>query len=353
MEYTTDLMSEFGRKAPEKKPEAPKPMPKKEPPSIKTVQNREEPPTPAKEAKEIKEKKQNAPKKQESPKKEQKSREDQKARASTAAPVKKKAPKENRKAEGKRDDADKLRSAKTAHTVLPYVLAVLAVLVGISLLLNLFCNFDNQLRDDPSDHWMGRIGYYICYALFGIFGSAVFSLPLIFLNLSIYWKMFVDHRLVISQIVASLLFLIALSSMIHVFVLIGVADTAKNFSAKELMAYGAMMRGGGVVGGKIGYFLFQYGSYTGGILISGVILIASLFYFLGMTPQNLWNRFRMNRAAKKERARSLSREDAENAKNRAAMDEKFRRTTERQLTTDDVDRIVKDFYSRKRRYGGI
>ena len=334
MEYTTDLMSEFGRKAPAPKPSAPKQASKKEAVATETVRNREEPPTPSESPKP---KKQSAPKKQESTKKEQKPKEDLRVRASTATPSKKKVSKEDRKTEKKNDGEEKLRSAKPMHVVMPYVLAALAVLIGISLLLNLFCNFDNQLREDPSSHWMGKIGYYICYALFGIFGGAVFTLPLILLNLSIYWKKYVDHRLTISKIVASFLFLVALSSMIHIFVLIGVADSAKNLSAGDLMAYGAMMRGGGVIGGKVGYLLFQYGSYTGGILISAVILVASLFYFLGMTPQNLWNRFRMNRAAKKERARSLSQEDAENAKNRAAMDEKFRRTAGRQMTTDDVD----------------
>jgi hypothetical protein len=85
---------------------------------------------------------------------------------------------------------------------------VLAIFIGVSLILNLICNQWNHLESNPSAHWMGAVGYYICYALFGLFGPAIFVLPLLLLFLSFYWKRYIDRRIATSKIVASLLFLI-------------------------------------------------------------------------------------------------------------------------------------------------
>ncbi|MBQ2735210.1 MAG: hypothetical protein IJF33_05195, partial [Clostridia bacterium] len=110
-------------------------------------------------------------------------------RASTASPKKEptKEPEKNKKANATEAPKEP-RSARPAHKVIPYVLLVLAVFIGISLILNLICNQWNHLENNPSAHWMGAVGYYICYALFGLFGPAVYVLPLLLLFLAFYWK---------------------------------------------------------------------------------------------------------------------------------------------------------------------
>ena len=327
MEHTEHPMNDFG--APPRASTQPKPQPPSA--TAQRVEHREE-----------------TVGKREEPKKKtasqskskgasEKKKNDGKARASTATSNGASNGSSNKKTKKEAVDLSVPRSARPAHQVIPYALAIFAVLAGIALLLNLFCNSGNQLEGNPSAHWMGKIGYYICYGFFGLFGPAVFVLPLLILNLSIFWKKYIDHRLTISKIVASVLFLAFLSSFIHICCLTVIPADLQNISAKDLMRYGAQMTGGGVIGGKFGYFLFVNGNVFGSLLICGLLLAASLFYFLGMTPQHLWNHIRLRRALRSKRAPSLSSQDAEYAKNNAAMEEKIRRTTTRQYTVDEQD----------------
>ena len=261
-------------------------------------------------------------------------------RASTASPKKD----TGRTAEKKKNDNtidldNRPRSSRPAHRVMPYVLIILAIFVGVSLILNLICNQGNHLADNPSAHWMGVAGYYICYALFGLFGPAVYVLPLLLLNLGFFWKQYIDRRVTISKIVASVIFLLILGAVIHVivFVLAPIPVDRRDMSVADLMYYGAQMTGGGVLGGKLGYFFYYYLNVVGTLIIGICLLAASLFYFLGMTPQHLWDHFRMRRALRSERIPTVSEQDAEAARNKAAMDEKIRKVTSRQLTVNDAD----------------
>lgn len=199
------------------------------------------------------------------------------------------------------------RSSKPAHRVIPYILAVFAILITITLILNLFCNFRNKLVDTPSEHWMGIVGYYLCYGLLGLFGPAVFALPFLIFNLGIFWKKYIDSRVTISKIIASFLTLIFLAAFIHVFYLI---PSNTNHSASELMSYGAKFSGGGVIGGKLAEFLKDYFNIVGSIILYVILLALTIFYCIGMTPQKLWNKFYIKRAIK--RAEKMER--AEQAK---------------------------------------
>lgn len=260
---------------------------------------------------------------------------DERIHASTAAP-RKNASNANAKNKGKEQiELELPRSARPAHKVIPFVLFAVAIFIGASLLLNLFCNTDNRLASDPSAHWMGVVGYYICYTLFGTFGPAVFTLPLLLFNMAIFWKRYIDNKLVISKTIASLLFLVTLSSVIHVFCLIPL--NGHEFTVQELMEHGSKMTGGGIVGGSIGYLLFRLCHYTGAFIIGFLVLGASLFYFLGMTPQHLWNHLRNRRQLRAKRNPSYSEQSAQEAENRAKMEEKIRRTTAKQVTVEEVE----------------
>ncbi len=204
-------------------------------------------------------------------------------------------------------------SAKPLHRIMPLLLIVFAVFLGMSLLLNLFCNPDNILENDPSAHWMGYVGYYLCYGLFGMFGPAVFVLPILLFNLAFFWKRYVDNRLATSKTIVSLLFLLLLSAFIHTFSLIG---NLRDIPAGELIRFGAKMTGGGLLGGKVAYFMVSLLNVTGTIVLSLCLLVAALFYCLGMTPQYLWNLYRTRRAEK--RAEEMARQDLEHFSEQAA-----------------------------------
>ena len=111
--------------------------------------------------------------------------------------------------------SDAPRSTKTAHRILPPVFIILAIFIGACLFFNLFCNPENALASDPSDHWMGTVGYYICYMFFGLFGPAVFLLPILLVILALGWKKYVDNHLASAKLIASLALIILFSVCYH------------------------------------------------------------------------------------------------------------------------------------------
>ena len=228
-------------------------------------------------------------------------------RTSTTADAPRKVAKEAPKVPAKEKAAASaqvgIRSERPAHRVIPYLLLLLAAFLLVCLTLNLFCNLDNQLADDPSAHWMGRIGYHICYGLFGMLGGAAFALPVLLLNLAFYWKKYVDNRLLTSKLISAVLIQLLLSAVVHVFCLAGLQNPAlRELPADVLLAQGVQMRGGGLIGGGIGFFLTQYLNVVGSLIVGFLLLIALFFYFLGMTPHHLWARFRLYLAVKKEQS---------------------------------------------------
>ncbi len=227
--------------------------------------------------------------------------------------------------------------AKPAHRILPYVYLIFAVFIFVSLLLNLFCNPENVLESNPSAHPMGVVGYGICYGLFGLFGPAVFVLPFLLVNLALYWKRYIDHGIAISKILTSVFFQVMLSALIHIFCLTQLSPADRNLTAEFLMQSGAKMQAGGLVGGLVGAFFVRYLNITGALIVDFCLLAASLFYFVGMTPQHLWERIRMRRHLASDRTPGATEQNAEYARNRAQMEEKIRRSTTRQMTVSDSD----------------
>jgi len=184
------------------------------------------------------------------------------------------------------------RSSRPAHKALPFVWFALALFLGACLYLNLFCNFGNALSD-PSDHWVGLVGYYICYGIFGTLGPAAFTLPLLLINLAIYWRKFIENRVATAKLFATVAFLVSLSSIIHIFGVLMMND-GNNFPIEQIWEYGAQMLGGGVVGSTVGYLLFSLCHYVGALIICFLALAFSALYVLGMTPQYLWSLIKEN-----------------------------------------------------------
>lgn len=230
-------------------------------------------------------------------------------------------------------------SGKPAHRVIPYVLLGLAAFLGVCLLFNLCCNFGNKLAENPAEHWMGSFGYWLCYALFGCFGPAVFVLPFLLVNLSAFWKKYIANRIAIPKILVSLAFLILLGSLIHIFNLTVLPKEEWAMAAGDLMLYGAEMTGGGLLGGGFGYFLVHYLNIPGALIITVCLLAASLFYFIGMTPQHLWTHLRMWHKLHREKRVTLSEQEAETAKHEAEMKQKIEKVTQ---STDLVTRETDD-----------
>lgn len=219
------------------------------------------------------------------------------------------------------------RSAKPFHKIFPILLFAAALFVGTAMIFDLFCNQGNRLADDPSGHWMGLMGYWTAHAIYGSFGVTGLSIPILAGLLAICWKRYVDHKIAISKILSSILFAVALAAVVHVFCLMPYAAEDRDLSAAFLFNRGVLREAGGAVGGKVGFFLYRMGNFTGALIILFILLPISFFYSLGMTPQHLWSRFRNRKTLRAKRNPSLSEQEAEDAGLRAMMEEKIRRTT--------------------------
>ena len=329
----------------ERKSTEPAPKTAKEKPAAKKSASKEDKPaaTPKKKSA-AKDEDTRATKTSQSKKPDASKKEKNTVRASTASPAKREESKKEesstkKKSSAKTTEAEAtapVRSTRPAHRVMPYVLIFFAVFIGVSLFLNLACNPGNRLQEDPSAHWMGAIGYYLCYVLFGLLGPAVFVLPFLLLNLSFFWKKYIDNRIATFKILSSLLFLLLLASLIHILNLEVLDAAQRSMTAAELFRYGAQMTGGGVIGGWLGYLMYGALNLIGSLLICLFLMAATLFYCLGMTPQRLWNLYRMNRAQRKQRKANVSVQEAEQAENKAKMEEKIRKTVTAQSTVEDV-----------------
>ena len=224
------------------------------------------------------------------------------------------------------------------HNAMPYVLLGIGVFIAICLLLNLMCNFGNKLESTPGSHWMGHMGYGICYALLGLFGPAVFVLPVLFFYLSFFWKRFRESRNLIPKILNSVLFLFLFAMLLHTFFLAFFYKdpSVRNLGGWTLMNKGAAMRGGGLLGGKIAYGFISVLSWAGSFIAEFILIFASFFYLIGMTPRYLLMRLRHHRELSARNHATLSEQEAELAKKRAkqAAEAKKAQTSNVETTPD-------------------
>ena len=223
--------------------------------------------------------------------------------AQPAAPKPKAAPKKPNPPK-KNTEKDKLHSAKDgkgktpdmpstrpAHRVIPYLLFGLAAFLGVTLLLNLFCNFGNSCTD-PTEHLLGAVGYWLSYALHGLFGAAAFLIPAILLYLALFWKPLIDNKMILEKALVGMLALLALGIFVHSFSFIALPKDEWQRSARDLMQYGAALRGGGVIGGGVGYFFARYMNWLGALVVGFFLTVLAVFFFLGVTPVDLWRAIR-------------------------------------------------------------
>ncbi|MBE6634452.1 MAG: hypothetical protein E7620_08960, partial [Ruminococcaceae bacterium] len=209
-------------------------------------------------------------------------------------------------------DLELPRSSRPAHRVIPYLLLAITAFLALCMILNLFCNANNRCAEEPASHLMGSVGYYVCYGLFGAFGTAAFLIPLLTLNLALCWKKYIDAKLLPEKTIVSALLLVLLSTLIHSFNFVMLDPAQWDMPSGELIFFGAQMRGGGLIGGGIGYFLASNLNVIGAVLVSLLLTIIALFFFLGMTPKHVWERFRANRDLKHSQTVPVGVDDEEN-----------------------------------------
>lgn len=193
-----------------------------------------------------------------------------------------------------------------AYRMQPYlVLAVGALLLLCILLSACMSGFQFDLtRDTHPFRW---VGYYLEYALFGLFGYGAFLLPLFMIYLA------VDHIRTgrayrpTDKGLLSLALLILIPSMIHTALLhAGAGEGVLNtWNIGALYTLGAQKLGGGVFGGLLGHLSYVALGIIGSMIVGSLVVIVLLTLLLGITPAMAWQwlcQWRQSRAARMEQS---------------------------------------------------
>ena len=228
-------------------------------------------------------------------------------------------------------NTEKKESGKKSfgYQLIPYIVAVVALLLLICFVTNLFCNPGNSLND-PTDHYLGRFGYYLCYGFFGLFGPAAFAIPVIMALFVIFWSNYNRRSYVVANTVIAVVASIVVSALIHTFMHIG--DGSFTYYLDELFFEGASLGGGGVIGGITAFGLKSILNVFGTIFVLIAVLIPLILFLCGTTPvevaKKIFEKIKVAMADRKERVA----EEKAHAKEQAKLD----RAAEREQ--DKLDR---------------
>ena len=99
-------------------------------------------------------------------------------------------------------------SERLVHQVLPFVFIVLAILLEACFVFAMI----------TGEEHVGIAGVVLKDIFLGLFGFCAFVIPVMMVNLAANWRKFVDSNVVTSKVVFTILFLISLSGLIHIFI---------------------------------------------------------------------------------------------------------------------------------------
>ena len=250
----------------------------------------------------------------------------------TKKKIAKKAVKAAAKSMGEPAKKSKKCKRSMALRIIPYVLCVLALIIGVCFIL---INFDGSV---------GQVGYLLGQFLCAVIGPAAFVLPVVLAYVGVKWILYnikwnesamnpsgekygdyvkAKRRLVL-QIVMSCLTLIMIAAFAGV-----IADQSyfepiqMGNDAIDALLYGDMLMGGGTVGGIIACGLLNaFGTVISYIILS-VISLLFVILALGLTPDYIIIKIneRSEAQAKKraEQKELLAKQKEEERKARAAF----------------------------------
>ena len=230
-----------------------------------------------------------------------------------------------------------------AFQLIPYIVAVVTLLLLICFVANLFCNPGNSL-DDPSDHTLGWFGYYVCYVFFGLFGASAFAIPIILALFVIFWKNYCRRSYVTINSVVAAVSAVVVSALIHVFTHMFDGKDAFSFDlVGTLYSDGAALIGGGFIGGIVASALVYVFSIVGTLFILIAVLIPLVLFLCGTTPVEVVKKIAARVKVAIEEKKERDAEEKAHLKEQAKLD----RAVEREQ--DKLDREIEREERKKER----
>ncbi len=177
---------------------------------------------------------------------------------------------------------------------MPYILGALGILILI-----FFASFLFSREIAPDEYWMGPVGYWFGYFFYGLFGWPAFCIPLLMIYLAIFWRKNCREDTVVFRSVLSVVLMILISGVVHVFACVGNESFAE-IDLALLYESGAGLECGGIIGGLLGYLLYHGLKLWGTILVSLLVFPLLIMFLVGVTPAYVGSLIRNHIAASRE-----------------------------------------------------
>ncbi len=175
-------------------------------------------------------------------------------------------------------------STQTLHRLMPYILGVITVFIVACFLLA------------GIDGAMGDLGNLLRNLFFGFFGWPAYFIPLILVNMIIYWRRYVDLGVIRRKIVFGTAIPLLLSSLIHSLAIARLYDGYKwaewgksIFGSGEAVSnwtHGITLHGGGFFGGLFGGFFRCLIGYVGSVIVIIAVLALAIIFYVGLSPRH-------------------------------------------------------------------
>ncbi len=175
-------------------------------------------------------------------------------------------------------------STQTLHRLMPYILGVVTVFIVACFLLA------------GIDGAMGDLGNLLRNLFFGFFGWPAYFIPLVLVNLIIYWRRYVDLGVIRRKIIFGTAIPLLLSSLIHSLAIARLYDGYKwaewgksIFGFKEAVSnwtLGVTLHGGGFFGGLLGGFFRCLVGYVGSVIVIIAVLALAIIFYVGLSPRH-------------------------------------------------------------------
>ena len=178
-------------------------------------------------------------------------------------------------------------STQVIHRLMPYLLGLLTLFIVACFLLS------------TVEGAMGDLGVILRDLFFGLFGWPAYFIPLILINLIIYWRRYVDLGVIKRKLIFGGSVLVLFSSLIHSIAVAGIykgtvykwGEWGKSIFGfgKDVLSnwtYGVELRGGGFFGGFIGGFMRCLVGYVGSVIVIIAILATAIIFFVGLSPRH-------------------------------------------------------------------
>jgi len=167
-------------------------------------------------------------------------------------------------------------SDKLVHKLLPFIWFVLAIFLFLCFILRDLFGFDG------ADNLFGPVGEGLHMVFFGLFGIGAYLSIALLVYLGMKWRKLIDKNRVLIKVIFAGIIILLFSALCEVFV-----SEATYPGISTLWINGGDLKGGGIIGGSLGWLSYAGLKLVGSIIVILALMTVFVLLFLDLTPYNI------------------------------------------------------------------